>query len=63
MNWPVLKDNKWWISLIITLIFLFASIILAYREIEYWVPLLIISILISSYSVKRASKLTYGDKK
>lgn len=62
MNWPVLKDKKWWVSLVITMMFSITALILAVIESEYWVPVLIISIFIPAYSVKRASKLIHGDK-
>ncbi len=62
MNWPVLKDKKWWISLIITMIFSITTLILVFIESEYWIAVLIITVFSPAYSVKRASKLTHGDK-
>lgn len=62
MNWPVLKDNKWWVSLVISITLSITAIILAAFENEYWIVTLILSLFIASIGVKRASKLTHEVK-
>ena len=62
MNWPVLKDKKWWMSLVISITLSITAVILAAFENEYWIVTLIISLFIASIGVKRASNLTYKVK-
>ncbi|WP_077356801.1 hypothetical protein [Virgibacillus halodenitrificans] len=59
MNWPVLKDKKWWISFLFTLLLSITAILLAAFENEYWVLPLILSISVSAIGIKRATTLTY----
>ncbi|MEC2160800.1 hypothetical protein [Virgibacillus halodenitrificans] len=59
MNWPVLKDKKWWISFLLTLLLSLTAILLAAFENEFWILALILSISVSTVRVKRATTLTY----
>ncbi|MYL45682.1 hypothetical protein GLV94_08485 [Virgibacillus halodenitrificans] len=59
MNWPVLKDKKWWISFLLTLLLSLTAILLAAFENEFWILALILSISVSAVRVKRATTLTY----
>ncbi len=59
MNWPVLKDKKWWISFLLTLLLSITAILLAAFENEFWLLALILSLSVSAVGVKRATTLTY----
>lgn len=62
LNWPVLKDKKWWVYLGISMILYLITITLAAFENEYWTTMLVISLIITTLGGRRGVYLTHEAK-
>ncbi|WP_373893182.1 hypothetical protein [Virgibacillus sp. CBA3643] len=62
MNWPVLKDKKWWIYLGISMVLYVITIILAAFENEYWIAILVLALIITTLGGRRGIYLTHEVK-
>ncbi|WP_449537991.1 hypothetical protein [Ferdinandcohnia sp. Marseille-Q9671] len=58
MNFPVLKDVKAVIGFIMSLMLVGIAIVLATKNNSYWVVFVVLSLMVSYFSVRRADKIT-----
>ncbi|PED08590.1 hypothetical protein [Bacillus pseudomycoides] len=57
MNWAVLKDFKTILGFTIAILFAIISVVLAVKEIGYWVVFIVLTTILTSLSVNRADKI------
>ncbi|OOR03199.1 hypothetical protein BW900_28275 [Bacillus mycoides] len=57
MNWTVLRDSKTMWGFAIAILFAILSIVLAVKESEYWVVLVVLATILTFLSVNRANKV------
>ncbi|MDY0394431.1 hypothetical protein ACFSMW_08445 [Virgibacillus halophilus] len=58
LNWPVVKDRKWLMLLLVSILFAMLAVFLAAVKNQYGVLSIIISILLTTVNVNRTAKLT-----
>ncbi|MDR7080681.1 hypothetical protein J2Y03_005772 [Neobacillus niacini] len=57
MNWSVLKDLKTIIGFITSSLLAVVGVVLAINNNSYWVVFVVLSIMLSFFSIRRADKL------
>ena len=57
MNWRVLKDAKIILTFTLAFVFDIIGIVLASKNTDYWVPFVVLGILLTFYGVNRADRL------
>ena len=57
MNWSVLKDLKSIIGFITSSLLAVVGVVLAINNNSYWVVFVVLSIMLSFFSIRRADKL------
>ena len=65
MNWQVLRDKKTIAYFLLSCISFIVAIIIAVKDNQYWVALILIGNVFTLFAVFRAQKVTYqtkGDK-
>lgn len=62
LNWRVLKDKKWRIYLGVSMILYVITITLAAFENEYWTPMLILSLIVTTLGGRGGVYLTHEVK-
>ncbi|WP_100013110.1 hypothetical protein [Lentibacillus sediminis] len=58
MNSPVLKDKKWWALEIASIFSAVTAVILAVGDNSFWVPFVILTVVLTMFGMRRAAKLT-----